>query len=46
MPTSIALFIDERFHGDKSMIEKVRNLIADWKPTRTEVIVLTREGRN
>lgn len=38
--------IDERFLGDKTRIEKERNLFADWKPIRAEVIVLTREVKN
>lgn len=39
-------FVMTRFLGDKTRIERIRRLFADWKPIRTEVIVLTRLGRN
>ena len=37
--------IDKRFLGDKTMIEKVRNLFSYCKSFRSEIIVFTREGR-
>jgi len=37
---------EERFLGDKTRIEKVRQLFSDWEPIRSEVIALTREGKN
>ncbi len=39
-------FIMERFLGDKARIVETRQLFTDWKPIRSEVIELTRAGRN
>lgn len=36
--------IDERFLGDKSMVNEARQAFRDWKPIRQEVITLKRQG--
>jgi len=39
-------FIITRFLGDKARITKVRQSFVNWKPIRSEVINLTRAGKN
>jgi PAS domain S-box-containing protein len=38
--------IFDRFLGDRGRIETVHKLFSAWKPIRTEVIELTRKGKN
>ena len=36
--------IDDRFLGDRSMVESARTAIVDWRPIREEVVALIRAG--